>query len=118
MSAGVATMGRQAGESAIMRSGASGDGEAARSLRRRSRIWNRRDGLTGRELGMVTRAVVRRLQLSVLVVVVVVAAAVAPPASASITPSLTLDQSAGTAAASSVDLGIDLKFAPSGSDSP
>jgi hypothetical protein len=50
--------------------------------------------------------------------VVVAAAAAAPAASASITPSLTLDQSAGTTAGSTVNLGMDLKFAPGGSDSP
>jgi hypothetical protein len=42
----------------------------------------------------------------------------APAASAAITPTLTLDQSAGTGAASMVNLGMDLKFAPSGGDSP
>jgi hypothetical protein len=42
----------------------------------------------------------------------------AAPASASITPALTLNQSAGTAAGSTVNLGVDLTFAPSGSDSP
>lgn len=47
-----------------------------------------------------------------------VAAVLAPTASASITPALSLDQSAGTSAGSTVPLGLDLKFAPSGSDSP
>ena len=42
----------------------------------------------------------------------------APAASASISPAVTLDQSAGTQAGSTADLGMDLKFAPSGSDSP
>jgi hypothetical protein len=50
----------------------------------------------------------------------VAAASVAfvPAASAAITPTVTLDQSAGTAAGSTVNLGTDLKFAPTGSDSP
>jgi hypothetical protein len=47
-----------------------------------------------------------------------VAVALAPAASASISPAVTLDQSAGTTAASTANLGMDLKFAPSGSDSP
>ena len=42
----------------------------------------------------------------------------APAASASISPAVTLDQSAGTQAGSTADLGMDLKFAPSGNDSP
>lgn len=43
----------------------------------------------------------------------------APVASASITPVLTLDQSAGTHAGSAVNLGMDLKFAPGpATDSP
>lgn len=45
-------------------------------------------------------------------------AALAPAASASISPTLTLDQSAGMAAGGTHDLGMDLKFAPSGTDSP
>ena len=44
--------------------------------------------------------------------------ALAPGALASITPTIALDQSAGRAAGSTADLGLDLKFAPSGSDSP
>jgi hypothetical protein len=48
-----------------------------------------------------------------------VCAVLAPAASASINPSLTLNQSAGTHAGSTVDLGLDLKFAPSpATDSP
>ena len=43
---------------------------------------------------------------------------VAPGAWASISPSLSLDQSAGTTAGSVANLGVDLKFAPTGSDSP
>src|SRR6059058_5477203 len=65
----------------------------------------------------MVRSIARRVALGA-VVAIAAAAAVAPAASASITPSLTLDQSAGTAAGSTVDLGMDLKFAPSGSDSP
>ena len=56
----------------------------------------------------------------VLTMVVVLAgmAALAPGAWASITPALTLDQSAGTAAGSTTNLGLDLKFTPTGTDSP
>jgi hypothetical protein len=42
----------------------------------------------------------------------------APVASATITPALTLDQSAGTRAGSTVNLGMDLTFSPSSGDSP
>jgi hypothetical protein len=52
------------------------------------------------------------------VLVVAGMAALAPAASASITPTMTLDQSAGTVAGSTTNLGVDLKFAPTGSDSP
>ncbi|HEX8975055.1 MAG TPA: hypothetical protein VF781_00965, partial [Solirubrobacteraceae bacterium] len=47
-------------------------------------------------------------------------ALLAPVASASITPALTLDQSAGTHAGSSVNLGMDVKFSPTNpaTDSP
>ena len=45
-------------------------------------------------------------------------AALAPSAMASVAPAISLDQSAGTAAGSAADLGVDLKFTPSGSDSP
>jgi hypothetical protein len=45
-------------------------------------------------------------------------AATAPAAGASVTPTLTLDQSAGTAAGSFDDLGVDLKFSPTSGDSP
>jgi hypothetical protein len=44
--------------------------------------------------------------------------AAAPPAGASTGATLTLDQSAGNAAGSSADLGLDLKFTNSGTDSP
>ncbi len=47
-----------------------------------------------------------------------VMAVLAPGAGAAITPTVTLDQSAGTTAGSSTNLGVDLKFAPTGSDSP
>jgi uncharacterized membrane protein YgcG len=65
----------------------------------------------------MVRSIARRVALGA-VVAIAAAAALAPAASASITPSLTLDQSGGTAAGSTVNLGMDLKFAPSGSDSP
>jgi hypothetical protein len=42
----------------------------------------------------------------------------APAAWASITPTISLDQSAGTAAGAAHNLGVDLKFAPAGGDSP
>jgi hypothetical protein len=60
------------------------------------------------------------LRSNVLAGVVVLAAMaiVAPVAAASITPTLTLNQSAGTAAGSTANLGVDLKFAPTGTDSP
>ncbi|MFZ1997405.1 MAG: hypothetical protein WAU75_25030 [Solirubrobacteraceae bacterium] len=45
-------------------------------------------------------------------------AAAAPGALASIAPAISLNQSAGKAAGSTTNLGVDLKFAPSGSDSP
>jgi hypothetical protein len=45
-------------------------------------------------------------------------AALAPAAGATISPTVTLDQSAGTKAGSTVPLGMDLKFAPSLGDSP
>jgi hypothetical protein len=44
--------------------------------------------------------------------------ALAPGALASITPALSLDQSAGRTAGSTANLGLDLTFSPSGSDSP
>ena len=45
-------------------------------------------------------------------------AALAPSAGAAITPAISLDQSAGKTAGSTADLGVDLTFAPTGSDSP
>ena len=45
-------------------------------------------------------------------------AVLAPTAWASITPTMALDQSGGTAAGSTANLGVDLKFAPTGTDSP
>lgn len=56
----------------------------------------------------------------VLTVIVVLAgmAALAQSASASVSPTLSLDQSAGTAAGSTTNLGLDLKFSPTGTDSP
>ncbi len=59
----------------------------------------------------------RRIMLvSVLVVSGLVA--LASSAMASITPAISLDQSAGKAAGATANLGVDLTFAPSGSDSP
>jgi hypothetical protein len=45
-------------------------------------------------------------------------AALAPAAGASIAPSITLNQSGGTTAGSTTNLGLDLKFSDSGTDSP
>ncbi|MGH2913517.1 MAG: hypothetical protein ACRDMX_00855 [Solirubrobacteraceae bacterium] len=50
--------------------------------------------------------------------VLTLAAVGAPPAFAAVTPSMTLDQSAGTAAGATHNLGMTLKFAPTGTDSP
>jgi hypothetical protein len=50
--------------------------------------------------------------------IVAVMAVMAPAAGAAITPTIALDQSAGTVAGSTTNLGVDLKFAPSGTDSP
>ncbi len=58
----------------------------------------------------------RELLYGVLVVAMVLASA--PGAWASITPTLSLNQSDGTTAGSTANLGLDLKFAPTGSDSP
>jgi hypothetical protein len=60
---------------------------------------------------------VRRSALAGAVAVVVMSV-LAPTAGASITPTVSLDQSAGTAAGSTAGLGVDLKFAPTGRDSP
>ena len=59
----------------------------------------------------------RRLASAVLVGAAM-ALASAPGAWASITPTLSLNQSDGTAAGSTANLGLDLKFTPTGSDSP
>lgn len=59
----------------------------------------------------------RRILL-VSVVVVSGLGGLAPSAMASITPAISLDQSAGKAAGATANLGVDLTFAPSGSDSP
>jgi hypothetical protein len=62
------------------------------------------------------------LRLPVLVIAAVVAAlaeAVASPsATAAVAPTMSLDQSAGRAAGASANLGLDLKFADIGTDSP
>jgi len=61
----------------------------------------------------------RKLRSALVSVVVVGAAAMlAPSAFASSTPSISLDQSAGTAAGSTTNLGMDLQFADSSGDSP
>src|SRR5436305_4461275 len=65
----------------------------------------------------MVRSVARRVLVGAMAMMAAAVVA-APAASASIAPSLTLDQSGGTAAGSTVNLGMDLKFAPSGSDSP
>jgi hypothetical protein len=62
------------------------------------------------------QAIVRRV-LAILAVGAA-AATVAPAASASISPTVVLDQSAGTQAGSAANLGMDLTFAPSSGDSP
>jgi hypothetical protein len=62
------------------------------------------------------RGVGRNVLLSVLVLAATMA--LAPAAWASIAPTVSLDQSAGTRAGSTTNLGVDLKFAPAGSDSP
>jgi hypothetical protein len=59
-----------------------------------------------------------RRHVLTMVVVLAAMAAMAPSAWASITPAVTLDQSAGTAAGSTTNLGLDLKFSPTGTDSP
>jgi hypothetical protein len=46
------------------------------------------------------------------------AVVLAPAASASVTPALSLDQSSGTQAASTVPLGMNFTFSPTGGDSP
>jgi len=58
----------------------------------------------------------RRLASAALVVAAM--AAMAPGARASVSPTLSLDQSAGTTAGSMLNLGLDLKFADTGTDSP
>lgn len=59
----------------------------------------------------------RRFGLTGLLMVAVLAA-LAPVAGASAVPTVTLDQSGGTAAGSFANLGVDLKFANSAGDSP
>jgi hypothetical protein len=62
------------------------------------------------------------VRLRVLVVAAMAAAvaalAASPSALAAITPTMSLDQSAGKAAGASANLGLDLKFADTGTDSP
>ena len=64
----------------------------------------------------MSQGMVRRLLFGILVGAAVMAPA--PAARAAITPTLSLDQSAGTAAGSIANLGVDLKFAQTGGDSP
>jgi hypothetical protein len=54
----------------------------------------------------------------VIAVAAIACLASAPAAGAATSPKLTLDQSAGTAAGSFTNLGLDLKFTNSGTDSP
>ncbi len=61
----------------------------------------------------------RKRRTAVLSALVIGAVALlAPSAQASITPTLTLDQSAGTQAGGTANLGMDLKFTDSSGDSP
>jgi hypothetical protein len=53
-----------------------------------------------------------------LAVVLAGVAAVAPAAQAAVSPTISLDQSAGTKAGSTQNVGLDLKFANTGTDSP
>jgi hypothetical protein len=62
------------------------------------------------------RYVVARLIAAVAVIAGVLS--LAPLAGAAITPSLSLDQSAGRAAGAQANLGMDLKFTDTGTDSP
>jgi hypothetical protein len=59
-----------------------------------------------------------RRYVLMMVVVLAAMASLVQSASASVAPTLSLDQSAGTAAGSTTNLGLDLKFAPTGTDSP
>jgi hypothetical protein len=67
---------------------------------------------------MTTMRAMFRRALPGMAVAITSALALAPAASAAISPTLTLDQSAGTAAGSTANLGLDLKFNPTGTDSP
>jgi hypothetical protein len=69
---------------------------------------------------VIMRNRARRSLLSgcVVAVALVCGAVVAPAASASISPSVTLDQGAGTTAGTTVALGMDVKFNPASGDSP
>ena len=68
-------------------------------------------------MSLFTTSVRARVRHIVALAVAAGALVLAPAATASISPSLTLDQSAGTSAGSSVNLGMDLHFAPTGGDS-
>jgi hypothetical protein len=62
--------------------------------------------------------VIARWAVGVATTALVMLVGYAVPAAAAITPAVTLDQSAGTTAGSTARLGLDLTFAPTGSDSP
>ncbi|HEX3690509.1 MAG TPA: hypothetical protein VHV28_12475 [Solirubrobacteraceae bacterium] len=57
-------------------------------------------------------------RLATAAAVIAGALSLSPAAGASITPSLSLDQSAGTTAGAAANLGMDLKFIDTGTDSP
>lgn len=57
-------------------------------------------------------------RLVAFVVVLAGLAAIAPAAQAAVSPTISLDQSAGTKAGATQNLGLDLKFADTGTDSP
>src|SRR5579884_161395 len=57
-------------------------------------------------------------RLAIAVATLAVLAFAAPAAQASVNPSLSLDQSAGTQAGATANLGLDLKFADTATDSP
>jgi len=61
---------------------------------------------------------IHRRALVVVALVLAGLAVLAPAAGASITPTLSLNQSAGKTAGSTANLGLDLKFTDTGTDSP
>lgn len=64
----------------------------------------------------MTNALYRRLVIAIGALAIL--ALTAPTASAAVGTSLTLDQSAGTRAGAAANLGLDLKFSDTGTDSP